>query len=213
MTAVLDPALRTAAIAALERAVNQALELAPGSRAHLNKLADCVFALHCSAPALDVYLQPGDGRVRLMGVYDGPVTTSVRGTASDFTELATAADPAATLINGALELSGDSAPLIALQKVIAALDIDWEAPLVNTLGDVAGHQLAQLLRGVYGWGRQASSGLSRQLEEFIHEEARLSPPRLELEDFYRDVQQLGLRVERLQSRSQRLRKRLQTLPE
>ena len=82
---------------------------------------------------------------------------------------------------------------------------------MNTLGDVAGHQLAQLLRGAYGWGRQASTGLGRQLEEFIHEEARLSPPRLELEDFYRDVQQLGLRVERLQSRTQRLRKRLQQL--
>ena len=51
-----------------------------------------------------------------MGVYEGPVTTSVRGVASDFAELATAKDPAATLINGRLELRGDSAPLIELQK-------------------------------------------------------------------------------------------------
>ena len=75
--------------------------------------------------------------------------------------------------------------------------MDWEAPLVDTLGDVAGHQLAQMLRDAFSWGRQASAGLSRQLEEFIHEEARLTPPRLELEDFYRDVQELGLQVERL----------------
>ncbi len=213
MSPVIDPALRTAALAALEGAVNRALELAPGSRKELNRLADCVFALHCTSPPLDIYLQPGDGRIRLMGVYDGPVTTSVRGLASDFAELATAGDPAATLINGALELKGDSAPLIQLQKIITDLEIDWEAPLVDTLGDVAGHQLAQMARGAYGWGRQASRGLGRQLEEFIHEEARLSPPRLELEDFYRDVQQLGLRVERLQSRTQRLRKRLQKLRE
>ena len=98
-----------------------------------------------------------------------------------------------------------------MRKIISALDIDWEAPLVDVLGDVAGHQLAQLLRGAYGWGRQASSSLGRQLEEFIHEEARLSPPRLELEDFYRDVQQLGLQVDRLESRARRLRKRLQQL--
>jgi len=70
-----------------------------------------------------------------------------------------------------------------------------------------------MLRGAYSWSRQASSGLERQLEEFIHEEARLSPPRLELEDFYSDVQQLGLRVERLESRTQRLRKRMQKLRE
>ena len=89
--------------------------------------------------------------------------------------------------------------------------MDWEAPLVDALGDVAGHQLAQLLRHAFAWGKQASTSLTRQLEEFIHEEARLSPPRLEVEDFYRDVQELGLRVDRLQSRTERLRQRLQKL--
>jgi len=211
MAVVLDPALQTAVLAALERVINRALELAPGSRADLEALEGKVFALHCTAPPLSVYLQVGAEGIRLMGIYDGPVTTSVGGVASDFVELATATDPAAALINGRIELTGDSAPLIELQKIIAGLEIDWEAPLVDALGDVAGHQLAQLLRGAYGWGRQASGGLRRQLEEFIHEEARLTPPRLELEDFYRDVHQLGLQVERLQSRTQRLRKRLQKL--
>ena len=213
MPAVIDPALHTAALATLERAVNQALELSPGGSKALATLADNVFALHCTAPPLDAYLQPGNGNIRLMGFYDGPVTTSVRGSASDFAELATAKDPTAALINGALELRGDSAPLIELQKIITQLEVDWEAPLVTALGDVAGHQLAQMLRGAYSWGRQASTGLERQLEEFIHEEARLSPPRLELEDFYSDVQQLALRVERLESRTQRLRKRMQKLRE
>ena len=97
------------------------------------------------------------------------------------------------------------------RAIWASLDMDWEAPLVDTLGDVAGHQLAQILRATIGWGSQASSSLSRQLGEFIHEEARLTPPRLELEDFYRDVQDLGQRVERLQSRTERLRRRLQKL--
>lgn len=211
MAGVIDPALHTAVIAALEGAVNRALELAPQSRAELDTLSDCVFALHCTAPPLEVYLQPGPDRVRLMGTYEDAVTTSVRGLASDFAELATATDPAATLINGQLELQGDSAPLIELQKILAGMDIDWEAPLVTALGDVTGHQVAQALRAAYSWGRQASSSLGRQLDEFIHEEARLSPPRLELEDFYQDIRDLGLRVERLQSRTDRLRKRIQQL--
>jgi ubiquinone biosynthesis protein UbiJ len=211
MTPAIDPTLYTALFAAVERVVNQALELDPAGRQRLDQLADCVFALHCTAPPLDVYLQPGNGRVRLMGFYDGRVTTSVQGVASDFAELATAADPTAALINGKLELKGDSAPLIELQKIITTLDIDWEAPLVDVLGDVAGHQLAQFLRGAHGWGRQATASLGRQLEEFIHEEARLSPPRLEIEDFFRDVQQLGLQVDRLESRARRLRQRLQQM--
>lgn len=213
MSGDINPTIHTAALAALESAVNRALELSAGSVDALAPLDGCVFALHCTSPHIDVYLEPVDNGIRLMGIYDGPVTTSIRGEASDFTELATSTDPAATLINGKLELAGDSAPLIELQKTLSHLDVDWEAPLVDTLGDVAGHQAAEILRGAFRWGKQAGDSLSRQLEEFIHEEARLSPPRLELEDFYRDVQELGIRVERLQSRARRLRKKLHEMAE
>ena len=211
MNGNLDPALVTAVLAAVEHGLNRALELAPETRAQLEPFADDVFALHCTAPPLDVYLRPDGQGLQLMAVYDGPVTTSVRGVASDFAELAMAKDPAATLINGQLELDGDSAPLLELRKILAGLDMDWEAPLVAAMGDVAGHQFAQVLRATYGWGRQATASLTRQLDEFIHEEARITPPRLELEDFYRDVQALGLQVERLASRVERLRKRLHKL--
>jgi ubiquinone biosynthesis protein UbiJ len=211
MNGSLDPALVTAVLSALENGLNRALELAPETSTQLEPFADDVFALHCTAPALDVYVRPGEEGLQLMGVYDGAVTTSVRGVASDFAELAMAKDPAATLINGQLELEGDSAPLLELQKILAGLDMDWEAPLVAAMGDVAGHQFAQMLRATYGWGRQATASLTRQLDEFIHEEARITPPRLELEDFYRDVQALGLQVERLASRVERLRRKLHKL--
>jgi ubiquinone biosynthesis protein UbiJ len=211
MSGAVDPTLHTAALAALEAAINRALALSPGSTAELALLDDCVFAFHCTAPSVDFYLHPGTGSIRLTGVHQGPVTTSITGDASDFAELASSGDPAATLINGGLSLEGNSAPFIELQQILATLDMDWEAPLVASLGDVAGHQLAQLLRHAFSWSKQASTGLTRQLEEFIHEEARLSPPRLEVEDFYRDVQELGLRVDRLESRTTRLRLRLQKI--
>ena len=211
MTEGINPTLHTAGLATLEGLINRALTLAPRASAELAELEDCVFALECTSPLLDIYLQPGRGKVRLMGIYDGPVTTRVRGAAADFTELAASDDPAASLINGALELEGDSAPLVELQQILGTLDIDWEAPLVDTLGDVVGHQLAEVLRAGFSWGRETRGSLERQLEEFIHEEARLSPPRLELDDFYGDVQELSLRVERLESRSRRLRQKIAQL--
>ena len=185
MATSIDPTVYTAALAALERVLNQALRLSAGTLGQLAELEGSVFALHCSNPAVDVYLHPSPEGIRLAGAHGGAVTTSVRGEAGDFTELATSSDPTATLINGNLELRGDSAPLIELQKILSQVDVDWEAPLVQTLGS-----------------------LSRQLSEFIHEEARLAPPKLELEDFYGDVRELEQRVERLASRIDRLRRRL-----
>lgn len=204
----IDPTLHTAAVSALEAAINRALELDPASLAKLQSLGGMVFGFHCINPELEIFLLPESARLRLMGFWDGEITTAIRGTASDFAKLATAEDPAAALINGNLELQGDSTPLIELQRILSNLDMDWEAPLVNTLGDLVGHQLAQGLRGLFGWGQQASSSLARQLEEFIHEEARLAPPRQELEDFYQDVEHLSLRVERLQARMRKLEQQL-----
>ncbi len=211
MGKVLNPTLHTAALAGLEAALNRALGLAPGAAGDLAALAGCSFAIECHTPPFQAYLFPAADGIRLAGVHEGPVTTRVSGGAADFAELAAAEDPAATLINGQLLIEGDSAPLIELQQILSRLEIDWEAPLVDNLGDVAGHQLAQGLRGLFSWGREARESLRRQLEEFVHEEARLSPPPLELEDFCRDVQSLGLEVERLESRAERLRRRLARL--
>ena len=204
-----DPTLHTAALAALEAAANRALALSEQGTAVLEPLAGSVFACHCTTPELDFYLHLETDGVRLTGVHEGAVTTRITGSASDFSELATSEDAAATLINGNLTLEGNSAPLIEFQHILADLNIDWEAPLVSSLGDVAGHQIAEILRSVFSWGRQASSGLARQVEEFIHEEARLSPPRLEVEDFYRDIAELVMRVDRLQSRVERINRKLQ----
>lgn len=215
---IVSPTIHTAAVAALETAVNRALSLDPGGLRRTASLQGKVFHFGCLSPELDIYLLPEADQLKLMGFWDGEVTTSIRGTASDFAALASASDPTAALINGDLELVGESAPLIELQKILASLDMDWEAPLVNTFGDIVGHQLAQALRGLFSWGQQASTSIARQLEEFIHEEARLAPPRQELEDFYQDLQQLNQRVDRLQARIQKFSQRLaargqQTCPE
>lgn len=211
MSGGIDPTLLTAALAALEAGLNKALALTPNAVEDLQSQRGNVYALHCKTPQVNAYLHINETGIRLAGIHEGEVTTSITGKAADFQELATSTDPTATLINGGLELEGDSAPLIELQKILSSLDMDWEAPLVDTLGDVAGHQLAQLLRHAFSWGRQASRSLERQLGEFIHEEARLCPPQLELEDFFTDVKSLVQRVERAQSRADRLQAKIAKL--
>ena len=206
------PALHTAGLAAAEAAINRALALSPHSVQSLRALQGQVVALECTRPAITLYLEAdAEGQLKLRGVYEGPVATRVRGTAADFGELARSADPAATLINGGLSLEGSSTALTSMQRVFSDLDIDWEAPLVDGLGDVAGHQLATMLRGAVDWSRQAAGSLRRQLQEFAQEEARLAPPPLALESFYSDVQQLRERSERLGQRVENLRLRLERL--
>ena len=128
----------------------------------------------------------------------------LRGTLEDFAALATSDEPTATLINSGIELEGSSASLITLQQVIARMEIDWEAPLVELLGDVAGHQIAEALRRFFRWGEGARASLKRQVSEYLLEEGRLTPPKAELELFYDAVQSVAMRVERAQSQVEKL---------
>ncbi len=209
MTQGHDPAVITAALAAIETSINKGLSLAPIAQRELAELEGTVIGIHCTAPALaiTIIIEPS-GELRLAHYSERKADTQVRGTLEDFVALAVSEDPAATLINSNLELIGNTAPLIALQQILSTMDLDWEAPLVDTLGDVVGHQLASLLRALFQWGKASGSSLRRQLSEFILEEGRLTPPAAELDAFYSEIEQLGLRVDRLQGRIQKLAKRL-----
>ncbi len=203
-----DPALQTAALGSLEFVINKALELDPGSRARLAEMQGVTLKIECTTPAFHAYVQPDEHGIHLKSWYDGVPDSGISGTLSELTRLAQAQDKASALVNGGFQIHGDSAPLVQLQEILAQLDIDWEQPIARVLGDVAGHQVGKFIRGSLAWGKHASGSLQRNVEEFIHEEARLLPPRLELENFYADVSALNLRVDRLAARVRKARRQL-----
>jgi ubiquinone biosynthesis protein UbiJ len=207
----LNPTLHTAALAALEVAINRALKMDPATAQGLQKLAGTVFQLELVGTGADIYLLPQDHGVELRGFYDGPIDSHVIGTVPDFIELVSSEDPASTLINGDIQLSGDSAPLLQLQRSLHHLDIDWEGSLAKVVGDLPAHQLGRMVRGGVRWSRQAIDSLNRQAEEFLHEEARLLPPAAELQNFYEAVTRLDVNVDRAEARLRKLQQRLAKL--
>jgi len=200
-----DPALLSAALAGAERAMNQAIALAPTSHQALGGLSGTLLGVEVTTLDLTLYIEMVDAtEIRLMTHCEDQPDAFVRGTLEDFGALATSEDPAATLINSGIELQGSSHSLIALQQVVSRMDIDWEAPLVDVLGDVMGHQIAEGLRSVFRWGTGARTSLERQVSEYLLEEGRFTPPKAELEHFYDAVQSLAMRVDRAQNQVEKL---------
>lgn len=195
-------------VAALETLANRALKLDPMSYQHLSDFADQVFHIECSQPQFDIYICPEQNFLRFASYYQGEVTTAIRGSATEFVKLATAKDPAGALINSNISLEGDSAPLIELQQLLSQLDLDWELPLVENLGDVAGHQLANVLGAVFSWGKRARQSTARQWKDYIQEEGLLAPSRQETEHFYRANSRLSQQLDRIEARFHRLQQRL-----
>ena len=206
---MISQTLQTAALSMLERSMHETIKLDRSKCSGLHALSECAFLINITEPSLTVYLViDSTGHPRLQSIYEGKITTSVSGTASDFFVLILSEDPGTELINSPLEISGESNRLLEISHILKNLDLDWEAYLAEYLGDIASHRIGRSARRVHKWNKLIKDSLLRQIRDYIHEEARLSPSKLELEDFYTDTQKLRLAADRLASLTKKLRKAL-----
>ena len=97
-----------------------------------------------------------------------------------------------------LDIDGD--PMLAQQVVslFKSLNVDWEAELAKTIGDVPAHWLGKLWRR----SREQVKTQWQQQQRWVHgvltEEKQLLPVRAEFDQFKTDLQQLRAQIERLE---------------
>jgi len=198
------PTLLTAAV---ETALDRALALDPETADRLAGLEGRVLALVLEGLDLTLYLVLGR-RIQVLGSYEGEADAEIRGT-----PLALARMPfeqkGRSLFAGEVRLSGDSEVAHRFQAALEDLDIDWEALLAGVIGDPAAHQIGRGARGLGQWLSQAADTLAADLGEYLREESRLTPARIELENLFADIDRVRSDADRLEARIRRLEARLQ----
>ena len=103
-----------------------------------------------------------------------------------------------------VRLTGDLGLVQELRRAVSGLHIDWEEEVSRFTGDVAAHELGRVARATWRWGRGAARSMAANMSEFLQEEARLLPSRLEVEEFLNGVDAIRDDVERLAQRVERI---------
>jgi ubiquinone biosynthesis protein UbiJ len=109
-----------------------------------------------------------------------------------------------TLFSGEVEIGGDVETGQDFKAVLDALDIDWEEQLARYTGDVVAHQAGNAARGAGRWLDQARLTVEQDLSEYLQEELRVVPTRIEIENLVEEIDRLALDAERLEARLKRL---------
>ena len=189
----------------LESAVNRYLLLDPAAGDRLAGLEGRVIALELRG--LDLMLV---FRVQGQGIafIDEPGLTPdtvLRGTPLGITRLGLGRGNATgTLFSGDVEIAGDVETGQAFKAVLDAIDIDWEEQLSRLTGDLLAHQMGNAARHAGSWLDHARLTLERDLSEYLQEELRVVPTRIEIENFIEDIGRLGMDTDRLEARLRRL---------
>lgn len=191
--------LSTAALAGLEKLINSALRYDPGTRIALAKLSHQILAITISSPALTIYFTPDEEGVRLMSQWEGEIHTHLYGSLPALIKLARS--DRTSFSDSGVEVIGNTGLLVDLQRLLKNLDIDWEDALSEFLGDIVGHQSAEVIRGGAKYTRDRARDLRRSTSEFLTEELQSVVSKNELEDFYQDVDDLRLQLDRLEARA------------
>ncbi len=198
----LDPSIQVALCSTAETLVNKALQYDPGSRLALARLQGKVLALELINPELNFYFFPEEDGLRVQSTFDGEITTRVKGSPLDL--LALAKSPRLNLADSGVEVFGNTGFLIELQNIVQSLDIDWEELVSSVVGDIAGHEIGKASSAVNHWFSQRKQSFNRLMGEFLTEEIKATPSKIELENFYRQVDELRLGVDRASAQLKQL---------
>jgi ubiquinone biosynthesis protein UbiJ len=199
---------------ALERALNRVVALDPETCTALANLEGRRIGVHLQGAELAFGLAVRDGALRVEPPHGTDADESagarpdLRVTATPFSLLALAVPrDGDTLPPGKVEIAGDAELARRMERLARGFSPDMEAALARTFGEVIGVAIARALREATRALRTGMRHAGADTADWLRDEARLTVPRGELDDFLDEVDRLRERAERLQVRVDRLRGR------
>ncbi len=193
----------TAFLAAAETFLNGLIALDPAMPSKLAPLAGKTLRVECTVPPASFNMLVCQKSILLMQGEADTATATVQGSAATLLGMLAGNDPAAQR-NNRTAISGDTAFLQSLQDVLANLDVDWEYQLSKVIGDIPTQAVSDSLAGTREFARQSAANMRDDLDAWLHEEKKLFPDASQLETFYKAVDRLRLRVDRLEARTNSL---------
>jgi ubiquinone biosynthesis accessory factor UbiJ len=153
---------------------------------------------------LTLCFRVADGRITIDSGPSGDADASLSG--SPLALLSLAGPGAEDRVRGGstIRIAGDAEVAQRFQGLLRQAQPDFEEELSRVVGDVAAHRMAGLARGFFDWGRKAAGSLSGSVAEYLQEEGRDLPARVEVEEFLEAVDRLREDTDRLEARLARL---------
>ncbi|MBT8449549.1 MAG: SCP2 sterol-binding domain-containing protein [Gammaproteobacteria bacterium] len=186
---------------ALETGLNELLPFDPNYQHNWSQLDNKTIAVCFSDLEVKVQVRYQNEVFRVFSESEHPADVTLTATTFDFLQTALdQKDSTTPTISSAIHFEGQVAVGQAFAQCLQATRIDWEEILAQPFGDIAARRLANLVRGFDNWFTETRHASRHNLREYLQEEARILPTRIEVENFYSDLSDLRRDTERLQAR-------------
>lgn len=191
----------------VEALLNRSIADSASAQALCRRLDGRTLAVHLAGPELSVYCRVDGKALHLSTTHEGKADASISGSPLSLLGLV-AKSPESQVRSGVVRIEGDAEAAQGFQNLLKAARPDLEEELSRLVGDVAAHQIGSFARGVFKAGQRAATTFGQNLGEYLQEESRDVPTRLEVNEFTSDVDRLRDAVERAEARLALLERKL-----
>lgn len=189
----------------LKRALNAALALDPEIKNRLAPMEGRVICIRIKLLERNLFVFPSEHGLELSDSFDGEADTTLTGTPLALLKMGLSKQVTPMLLKGDVSIEGDSQLGREFKKVLASIDIDWEEYVARAIGDAPAHQLFKTLHAIRHWGARSAGSVMQDASEYVQEESRDVISAAELEQFYRQVDELRDATARLEKDIQKLK--------
>jgi ubiquinone biosynthesis protein UbiJ len=183
----------------IEDMLNRRIAGSGRARAMLAGLAGRSMELRFAATPFRVRLSAESDALAVRPAAGEPADAVIEGTPLSFLRLATG-DAAQSIRAGGMDVRGDAEVAEGFRRLLAVARPDAEEELSRFTGDAAAHYIAGFARDAAAFARRAGDSLARSTSEYLTEESRDLPARLEVEEFLDGVDRLREAVDRMDAR-------------
>ena len=179
-------------IVAIESLLNQHIQESSTAQDRLFALVGRSLAINIQNFGTNLRLDAEQTRLGVSMISDDSIvatTTTISGTPLTLLNLLNVSTLADFRAAG-VEFSGDIQTAEAFAELLRLARPDLEEELSHLVGDIVAHKMARSVRRMKGWGTRAIDALTMDTSEFLQEEIRQLPPRVEVESFSREVERL-----------------------
>jgi ubiquinone biosynthesis protein UbiJ len=183
----------------LERLLNRQIAASGRARSLLAELDGRSMELRFAATPFRLRFAATAEALSVRPAADEPADAVIEGAPLSFLRLATG-EATQSIRGGGMDVRGDAEIAEGFRRLLDAARPDPEEELSRVTGDVAAHYLAGFARDALDFGRRAAHALARNAAEYLTEESRDLPVRIEVEEFVEGVDRLREAVDRLDAR-------------
>jgi len=190
-------------LAPLESVLNRNIAASGAARGLCGRLAGKVLAVRFTGLPLALQFESDGERMKLDTATTATANATLTGTPLSLLQLASPR-PEAALRTGTVHIEGDAEVAQTFSELLKHARPDLEEELSRVIGDVAAHQVGNIARSALAFGRRTADTFTQNVAEFLQEEGRDVPARVEADEFIAGVDKLRDDVDRLEARLARL---------